>query len=149
MGSPFAVELERFMDDMRTMDVVGSEAANTDMYDLVERAGRLSARAALCSRGFSSEEKLKGMELLSSGWTSYANTLRFSSGNKVTVEPGVSMSIGIAILKYILIEAPSWLCLALPSIAKRVTTLIFCWVPTVVDNEENADDGDGPGVPPP
>lgn len=35
-----------------------SDEPNSDRYDLEERAGKLSARAALCSRGDVVEEKL-------------------------------------------------------------------------------------------
>jgi hypothetical protein len=42
---------------------------NVDRYDNEDRAGRDSARAALCKRGQVVEEKLYGTELLSIGWT--------------------------------------------------------------------------------
>ena len=43
--------------------------SNRERYDFVERAGRLKARAALCSNGFVLEEKMYGAESESRGWT--------------------------------------------------------------------------------
>ena len=54
--------------------------SNSERYDFVERAGRLKARAALCSNGFALEEKMYGDESESRGWTLSVRILTFSSG---------------------------------------------------------------------
>lgn len=43
--------------------------SKSDRYDFVERAGRLSACAALCSSGFVVDENTYGTESASRGWT--------------------------------------------------------------------------------
>ena len=67
------------------LEVDDDEAAiwpKRDMYDSLERAGRLRARPAFRSSGQVVVEKLYGTELLSKGWTCESRILRFSSKRK-------------------------------------------------------------------
>ena len=67
------------------MEADGGGNAKSERYDFEERAGRLSARAALWRSGDVVEEKLYGTELLSIGCTWDVNILTFSSA-KVTFQ---------------------------------------------------------------
>ena len=61
------------------MEANGVGGVKSDIYDFEERAGRLSALAALWSSGDVVEEKLYGTELVSIGWTWAVRILTFSS----------------------------------------------------------------------
>jgi hypothetical protein len=62
-----------------TMEANGVGGVKSERYDFGERAGRLSALAALWRSGDVVEEKLYGTELLSIGWTWDVKILTFSS----------------------------------------------------------------------
>jgi hypothetical protein len=77
IADPFA-DLE-FLLDMMEGVAEGGEKLKTLLYVSMARAGKLSARAALCKRGESVEEKLYGTDALSMGWTCEVKIFTFSS----------------------------------------------------------------------
>lgn len=72
-GGGFEEEEEDDVDDIEP---------NRDVYSRRERAGRLNARAPLCSRAHVVDEKLYGAELESRGCTCESRIFTFSSGRE-------------------------------------------------------------------